>query len=261
MQKVTSKDGTIIAYDRTGKGSGVILIDGALSYREHSGGRPLAAELSKEFTVITYDRRGRGESTDTKPYAMDREIEDIEALIDEEGGSAYVYGFSSGSVLALRAAAKLREKIAKLVLHESPLDVDDNDAKQSFAEYKKHITELLKEGKNSDAVSFFFADMLPAEAIEDMKQSPDWQLMEAVAPTLVYENEVMGDGSIPIEVAKKVTVPTLVLDGDKSPDFKHEASDTLAEFILHAQRKTLSGQSTLVSPEVLAPVLKEFFKE
>jgi len=118
MQKVTSKDGTIIAFDKLGKGPGVLLVDGALSYREYFGGRPLAVELSNEFTVITYDRRGRGESTDTKPYAVEREIEDIESLIDDEGGSAYVYGFSSSSVLALKAARELGQKINKLVLHE-----------------------------------------------------------------------------------------------------------------------------------------------
>jgi len=261
QQKVTSKDGTIIAFDKLGKGSGVLLVDGALSYREYFGGRPLAAELSNEFTVITYDRRGRGESTDTKPYAVEREIEDIESLIDEEGGSAYVYGFSSGSVLALKAARELGQKINKLVLHEPPLDVNNARAKLDFAEYKKLITDLLKEGKNSDAVAFFFADMLPAEMIEKMKKSPDWALMEAVAPTLEYENEVMGDGSIPTEIAKKVTAPTLVLDGGKSPEFKHEASDAISRAIPHARRKTLKGQSTLVSPEVLAPVLKEFFKD
>lgn len=260
MPKVFSKDGTTIAFDKSGEGPGILLVDGALSYREYLGGRPLAAELLKEFTVITYDRRGRGESTDTKPYSVEREIEDIEALIDEEGRFAYVYGFSSGSVLALKAAAKLSKKITKLVVHEAPLDINNDKAKLDFAEYKKYITELLKEGRNSDAVAFFFADMLPVEMIENMKKSPDWILMEGVAHTLEYENEVMGDGSIPVEVAKKVTAPTLVLDGDKSPEFKYKAANELAKIMPHAQRKILKGQSTLVPPEVLAPVLKEFFK-
>jgi pimeloyl-ACP methyl ester carboxylesterase len=260
MQKVTSKDGTIIAYDKIGKGPGVLLIDGALSYREFLGGRPLATELSKEFTVITYDRRGRGESTDTNPYSVEREIEDIEALIDELGGSACVYGFSSGSVLALRAAVKISEKITKLVLHEPPFNSDDEEDKLGFAEYKKHMDELLKKGKNSDAVSFFFADMLPAEMIEGMKQSPEWRLMEAVAHTLAYDNEVMGDGSLPTEIAKKVPILSLVLDGAQSPEFKHEAADALVEVMPNAQRKMLEGQSTLVPPQVLAPILKEFFK-
>jgi pimeloyl-ACP methyl ester carboxylesterase len=259
MKKVISKDGTTIAFEQSGTGPAVILVDGALAYREHFGGRPLAAELSKDFTVITYDRRGRGESSDTQPYAVEREIEDIEALIDEVGSPAYLYGFSSGAVLALRAAARQGDKVARLALHEPPFNSDDDKAKREFAEFKKDMAELLVAGKRGEAVTFFFADMLPPEMIEGMKQSPEWSLMEGVAHTLAFDNAVMGDGSVPAKAAQAASMPALVLDGGESPDFKHEAADALARAMPQAQRKILEGQSTMVSPEALAAVLKEFF--
>lgn len=259
MPQVASKDGTSIAYDKTGQGPAVILVDGAIAYRGYRGGRPLAAELSNEYTVITYDRRRRGDSSDTQPYAVEREIEDIEALIEEVGAPVYLYGFSSGAVLALRAAAKLGDKITKLAVLEPPFNSDDDQAKQDFCKYTEHMAQLLKEGKDGDAVAFFLQDMLPPDALEGMKQSPDWATMEAVAPTLAYDNEVMGDGSVPAVAAAAVTVPALVLDGGESDDFKHAAADALAKAMPHAQRKTLEGQMTLVPAEILAPVIREFF--
>lgn len=260
MRAVTSKDGTLIAFDQSGKGPAVLLVDGAMSYREFLGSRPLAAELSTDFTVISYDRRGRGESTNTLPYDVAREIEDIEALIDEVGSPVYLYGFSSGSILALKAAAKLGEKIAKLAVFEPPLNSDDDKDKQEFAEFTKRMAELLEINKRGDAVAFFLADMIPAEMVEEMRQSPDWPLMEAVAHTLAYDNAVMGDGSVPVEAARAVTMPALVLDGAESPDFKHEAADALAKAMPHAKRRTLVGETTRVAPEALAPVLVKFFK-
>jgi pimeloyl-ACP methyl ester carboxylesterase len=258
-RRVTSKDGTQIAFDRVGAGPAVILVDGALAYREHFGGRPLAAELSIDFTVITYDRRGRGGSSDTPPYAVEREIEDIEALIDEAGSPVKLYGFSSGAVLALKTAARLGDKVARLALHEPPLDSGGDDARQDFAAFTRHMADLLAANRRSEAVAFFFADMLPTEMIEDMKQSPEWPLMESVAQTLAYDNAVVGDGSIPVEAAKAVTMPALILVGSESPAFKHEAAEALVKAMPHAAWKTLEGQSTVVPPEVLAPVLKEFF--
>lgn len=259
MKRVISQDGTSIAFEQSGTGPAMILVDGALAYREHFGGRPLAAELSKDFTVITYDRRGRGESTDAQPYAVEREIEDIEALTDAAGSPVYLYGFSSGSVLALRAAAVLRDKVAGLALHEPPFNSDDEKAKQEFAEFTRHMAELLAAGRRGEAVAFFFADMLLPEMIEDMKQSPEWSLMEAVAHTLAYDNAVFGDGAVPVEVASGATMPTLILAGSESQAFRHEAADTLAKAMPQAERKILEGQETLVPPAILAPVLKGFF--
>ncbi|HXV96882.1 MAG TPA: alpha/beta hydrolase [Anaerolineae bacterium] len=262
MKNVISKDGTIIAFDKSGKGPAVILVDGALCYRGFGPSGPLAARLARDFTVYTYDRRGRGKSSDTLPYVVEREIEDIEALIEEAGGSVYLYGISSGAVLALKAAAKLGPaKVPKLALYQAPLDSGDDKAKQDFAQYTQRMAELLEANKRSDAVAYFLADMMPAEMLEDMRHSPEWPIMEALAPTLAYDNAVMGDGSLPTEAAKAAPMPSLVLDGSESPTFFHEAAEALAKAMPHVQRKTLEGQTHMVSPEALAPVLEEFFKD
>lgn len=261
MSQVISKDGTSIAYDKTGIGPAVLLVDGAMTYRAFFGLMgPLSAELSKHFTVYTYDRRGRGESTDTKPYAVEREIEDIEALIEEAGGSVYLFGISSGAVLALKAASKLSANVAKLALYEAPLTFG-NEAKQASAQYTRQLTELLEADRRGDAVALFMTTVgLSAEMIESMRQSPEWPIMMALAPTLAYDNAIMGDGSLPVEAAKAATMPALVLDGSASPAFMHEAADALANAMPHAEWKTLEGQTHEVSPEVLAPVLVTFFK-
>ncbi len=261
MRKVISKDGTTIAFDRSGTGPAVILVDGALSYRAFGPMGPLAAFLAQHFTVYTYDRRGRGESTDTQPYAVEREIEDIEALIDEAGGPVYLYGVSSGAVLALKAAAKLgTAKVPKLALYEPPFNSDDDTAKQEFAQYTKRMADLLEANQRGDAVAFFMADMVPAEMIEGMRQSPEWPIMEAVAPTLAYDNAVMGDGSPLVDDTKAATMPALILDGSESPAFMHEAAETLAKAMPQAQRNTLEGQTHRIAPEAVVPVLEEFFK-
>lgn len=262
MSQVISKDGTSIAYDKTGIGPAVLLVDGAMTYRAFFGLRgPLSAGISKHFTVYAYDRRGRGESTDTKPYAVEREIEDIEALIEEAGGSVYLFGISSGAVLALKAAAELgATRVAKLALYEAPLTFG-NEAKQASAQYTRQLTELLEADKRGDAVALFMATVgLPAEMIKGMRHSPEWPIMEALAPTLAYDNAIMGDGSLPVDAAKAATMPALVLDGSASPDFMHEAAEALAKAMPHAERKTLEGQTHEVSPEALAPVLISFFK-
>ncbi len=262
MSQVLSKDGTSIAYDKTGIGPSVLLVDGAMSYRAFGPMGPLSAKLSKHFTVYKYDRRGRGESTDTKPYAVEREIEDIEALIEEAGGSVNLYGISSGAVLALKAAAKLgAARVAKLALYEAPLSLS-NEAKQASAQYTKQLTELLAADRRGDAVALFMTTVgLSAEMIKGMRQSPEWTIMEALAPTLAYDNAIMGDGSLPVDAAKAATMPTLVLDGSESPEFMHEAADALAKVMPQAERKTLDMQTHEVSAEVLAPVLVTFFRK
>ncbi len=262
MPQVISKDDTSIAYDKTGIGPAVLLVDGAMTYRAFFGLKgPLSVKLSKHFTVYTYDRRGRGESNDTKPFAVEREIEDIEALIEEAGGSVYLFGISSGAVLALKAAAKLgAARVVKLALYEPPLAIGD-EARQASARYTKQLTKLLAADKRGDAVALFMTIAgQPAEMVEGMRQSPEWPIMEALAPTLAYDNAIMVDGSLPVDAAKAATMPTLVLDGSESPAFMHEAADALADAMQHAERKTLEGQTHEVSPEVLAPVLITFFK-
>jgi pimeloyl-ACP methyl ester carboxylesterase len=261
MQNVISKDGTKIAFEKTGQGPAVIMVNGAMGYREFHGGRDLVAELSSAFTVYIYDRRGRGESSDILPYAVEREIEDIEALIDEAGGSAYLYGVSSGAALALRAAAKLgRAKVAKLALYEPPYGSSDDKAKQDFAEQRKGLSQLIKDGKRGDAAAFFISSMgTPPEVLEGIRKSPDWKIMEGVEHTLAYDYAVLGDGAVPIEIAKAATMPALVMDGSKSFDFMHDAAETLGKVMPHAERKPLKNQTHEVSPDAIAPVLVEFF--
>jgi pimeloyl-ACP methyl ester carboxylesterase len=261
MPKTTSKDGTIIVYEKTGSGPSLILVNGALAHRKFNGEEDLASLLSEKFTVIYYDRRGRGESSDATPYAVDREIEDIEALVKEAGGKAYLYGSSSGASLALLAAEKLGpEKIAKLVMYEPPYGSDGNEDKHKYATEKKKINELVKTGKPGDAVTVFMESRgMPVEAIQDMKKSPAWKEMERVGPTLVYDFEVLGDGAVPVDIAKNVTIPTQVLVGEKSFDFMHATADSLRKVIPDSNRKTLKDQTHEASPEVLAPVLEAFF--
>lgn len=259
MNTVTSKDGTKIAYDKLGNGPVIILSDGALSYRALWGSRPLAEALSDSFTVYTYDRRGRGESGDMQPYTAEREIEDIAALIEAAGGSAYLYGVSSGAALAVRAASVFgADKVPKLAVYEPPYSTSSEEV-QAFWEYRDHVIELLKSGKRGEALESFLGDFLPPEELANMKQSAEWPLLEAIAPTLAYENAVMGDSGVPVEIAQNVRVPALVIDGEVTADFLHAAADQLANALPDVQRKTLAGQTHSAAPEVLAPVLKAFF--
>lgn len=257
MPRLRSADGTVIGYDRSGSGPVVVLVDGALAYREHRGGRPLAAVLSSDFTVVAYDRRGRGESTDVSPYSVDREVDDLAALVGEVGSPAAMYGFSSGAVLALRAAARLGGKVARLVVHEPPFGGSDAAAKLEFDKYAQQMAALIAAKRSGDAVTFFLSDMLPPDVLADVQQSPAWPLMEAVAPTLVYESAVLGDGAVPEALAGTVAAATWILDGADSEPFKREAADALARAMPRAERRTLQGYGTLVPPEALAAVLKE----
>jgi pimeloyl-ACP methyl ester carboxylesterase len=261
MEKILSKDGAAIAFDRSGEGSPIILVGGAFQHRAiDPGTAQLAALLAPHFTVFHYDRRGRGDSGDTAPYAVEREVEDLEALIDRAGGSAFVFGMSSGAVLALEAAAR-GLAITKLVLYEPPFNSGDDNARRASESYTKQLTALLAEGRRGDAVALAMTTFgAPAEAVAGMRQTSIWPIFESVAPTLAYDNALMGDGSVPPERMASVTVPTLVIDGGASPAFMHNAAQALADALPNAQRRTLEGQTHDVAPEVLAPVLEEFFK-
>lgn len=259
MSQVKSKDGTTIAYDKTGLGPILVLVNGAMGYRENWGDQPLADALSDRFTVITYDRRGRGESGDTQPYAVAREIEDIEALIDAAGAPAHLYGFSSGAVLALKAAASLVPKVGKLVLHGVPTGAGGEQEAQAFEKYKAQMAELLEANRRGDAVALFFADMLPPEMVEQLRGSPEWPKMEGVAPTLNYDNAVMDDGLLPIADAEAATMPILVLDSTGSPPFIREAADTLSETVANAERQTVEGEHR-PEPRMLASLLISFLE-
>ncbi|MDP9374716.1 MAG: alpha/beta hydrolase [Chloroflexota bacterium] len=258
MSKVTSRDGTSIAFERSGEGPVLVLVDGAMSYRSFGPMAALAEVLTPHFTVYTYDRRGRGESGDTAPYAVAREVEDLEALIAEAGDSAYVCGLSSGAVLALEAAAS-GLAITKLALYEPPFTVEGGDL-QHKKDYTERLEELLSADRRGDAVEWFLTSAgMPAEAITGMRNEPVWPLFEAIAPTLAYDNAVLGDGTVSHGRAAKVTVPTLVADGGASPDFFRRVAKATAAAIPGARYRTLEGQTWgRVAPESLALVLKEF---
>jgi pimeloyl-ACP methyl ester carboxylesterase len=265
MSKITSKDGTIIAYEKKGAGPALILVDGALTYRSFGPMPHLAELLAPHFTVYTFDRRGRGESTNSRPYSVDREVEDIDALIDVAGGSAFIFGTSSGACLALEAAARLGSKTKKLAMYEPPYS-SMQGAAQAWKDYRKQLAELLADGRRGDAVVLFMQFVgTPADQVNGMRSSPMWPMFEAVAPTLAYDAAAMGsDRSAPVERAATVSVPALVLDGGASMafmPFMHETAVALAKVIPHAQQRTLEGQTHDVNLEVLAPVLEDFLSK
>lgn len=268
MKTVTSKDGTSIAFDQSGQGPIVIFVDGALQYRAFDQGMaPLAELLSQNFTVIHYDRRGRGDSTDrplgaVQPDALAREIEDIGALIDEAGGSAFLYGISSGAALALEAALALGSKVKKLAMYEAPYN-NDETARQAWKDYRQALKEIVAAGPAGEVVGRFMTLLgMPADQLEGMRQHPMWPLWEAVGLTLAYDAVAMGeDGSIPTERAARLTVPALIMNGGSGEwSFMQATAMELANAIPNAQHRTMEGQSHEVSAEALAPVLTEFFR-
>ena len=263
MKTVTSKDGTTIAFDQWGEGPTVILVDGALQYRAFDQGMvPLAELLAPHFTVIHYDRRGRGDSTDTQPYALEREIEDIEALIDEAGGSASLYGISSGAALAMEAAIEVGDKVSKLAMYEAPYN-DDEAAQQAWRKYVKELRELLDAGRKGDAVGLFMMLVgASPEDVEGIRQTPMWPLWESIGHTLAYDHiAALGeDAAIPTERAARVNLPALVMDGSESFPFMHTTAVALAKAMPKGRHRTLEGQTHEVASDVIAPVLIEFFK-
>ena len=252
-------DGTAIAFDRSGKGPAVIVVGGVLGDRSQQA--PLVVLLAEHFTVFNYDRRGHGQSGDTPPYAVEREVEDLEALIKEAGGSAFVYGTSGCAILALEAAARgLAAKIKKLALWEPPYIVDDSRP-AAPKDYKAQLTEMLSEGRRGDMVELFMTKAvgMPVEIVAQMRNAPWWPAQEALAHTLIYDAAIVGDYSLPTERVAVVKTPTLVIDGGETPWLSH-AAEAVADALPNAQRRTLKGQPHNVAPEAIAPVLEEFFK-
>lgn len=263
MHIVTSKDGTHIAYDTQGEGPAVILVAGATCARLSWSGPQLSKLLAPHFTVYNYDRRGRGDSGDTKPYAVAREVEDIEALIDEAGGSVYLYGHSSGAALVLEAAIQLGQKIKKLALYEAPYHEEAAD-QQAFKDYIKQLTQALAADRRGDAVAAFMQYVgTPTNQIEAMRQPPAWPQLESIAPTLAYDHAgIMGeDASIPTERIAVITAPTLVMNGAASFPFMYDTAQVLSKVIPNAKLLTIEGQTHDVDVNVLAPILVEFFSE
>jgi pimeloyl-ACP methyl ester carboxylesterase len=261
MHTLSSQDGTTIAYDQQGEGPALILVDGALTVHSSGSGAELAKLLAPHFTVYGFDRRGRGESGDTLPYAVDREIDDIGALIDHAGGSAFLYGHSSGGPLAMRAAIRLGSQVAKIAMYEPPYN-NDPGAQESWSRYLRQLTQALADGRRGDAVALFMLFTgTPAEQIDGMRRAPFWPGLEAIAPTLAYDHAaILGEPwSVPAGLAARVSVPALVLAGDASLPFMPGAARVLSQAIPQGQLRMLEDQTHEVNPGVLAPVLTEFF--
>lgn len=260
--RVRSADGTLLAVDRSGRGPAVVLVHGAFTDRSFPVLAQVAAYLAPWFTVLNYDRRGRGDSGDTPPYALEREIEDLAAVVDAAGGSAMVFGGSSGAGLAVEAAARLPgDVITTLALWEPPYHVDDT-APWLPDDFGSQLDLLVAQGRRGDAVARFLVEAaeVPPEAVATMRAAPHWSGMEALAHTLSREAAVMGPGNaLPAARLGVLRQPTLVLGGERSPGWMAAAGRAVADAIPDATRRVLAGQAHDVSAEVLAPELLEFF--
>jgi pimeloyl-ACP methyl ester carboxylesterase len=262
--KVFSKDGTAIAFDRIGYGPPVILIDGALCYRGMGQSGQLAELLAPHFTVFTYDRRGRGASGDTLPYAVEREVEDIAALLSEAGASAFVWGTSSGAVLALEAATCL-SGIKKLALYEAPFIVDDT--RPTTEDGWDRISGAVAADRRSDAVKLFLKLVGVPGFVRALMplMIPMWLKLKAVAHTLPYDGAIVRDSQrgkpLPANRWASVTIPALVMDGGNSPAWMRHANRSLASVLPNARYQTLQGQTHMLKPKAHAPILVEFFKD
>ena len=265
MLSTVSKDGTEIAYDRTGQGPAVVLVSGAFSYRRYPATLKLVALLANRFTVYNYDRRGRGDSKDTPPYAVEREIEDLQAVLDAAGGSAHVWGLSSGAVLALKAAAR-GLNIMKLALQEPPLFVDASDWHPP-TDWAEHLHDLIAADRRDDAIKYFMLDCMgaPGFVITLMHVIPGaWRKLKAVAQTLPYDAQISNGYAGRALVASEwtgVTIPTLVMAGTESPAFLRRDAAEVVGVLANGQLLTQKGlgHTKSLSPKVIAPALVDFF--
>jgi pimeloyl-ACP methyl ester carboxylesterase len=261
MEKAISKDGTAIAYERSGKGPALILVDGALCSRAFGPMPKLAPLLAQQFTVFTYDRRGRGQSGDTQPYSREREVEDIAALIQEAGGSAFLVGLSSGGALALEAAAS-GLAVKKVAAYEPPFV--NETGQHSGAEHERQLKKLLAAGNRGGAVKYFMRTMVgvPAAAVIMMRLMPwIWRKLESVAHTLPYDAAVMNEFRVPTTRFASIRIPTLVMHGSKTDVRLQNAARTVAEAVPGAQHLTLAEQTHNVKPAALTPAVVKFFAD
>ncbi|WP_152396028.1 alpha/beta fold hydrolase [Paenibacillus guangzhouensis] len=266
MYTTTSKDGTKIAYDKSGRGPSLILVAGAFSYRKFPGQVQLANLLSEQFTVYNYDRRGRGDSGDASVYDVAHEIEDLEALIEEAGGSAYVWGLSSGAVLALQAAAR-GAKITKLALHEPPFIVDSAGHKPP-SDFAQHVTELIAADRRADAIKYFMTQGMgaPSFVVALMRLMPGvWTKLMAVAHTLPYDaallNGYMDGKPLPADLWRTAVMPTIILEGTESPIQLRNGAKALAGVLPNAQLRSKKGlgHTKKLNAQIIAAELNAFF--
>ena len=260
MSAAVSADGTVIAFSAWGEGEPLIIIDGATAYPAiNPTNEEVGRLLSDRFRTYAYDRRGRGQSTDTAPYAVEREIEDLAAVIAEAGGQAAVFGGSSGAGLALRAAVR-NPAITRLALWEPPYHVDDS-APPLPGDFAEQLDRLVEAGRQADAVELFLvrAMQVSSRDVAGMRGHASWPAMEAAARSLVYEARVMGPGNaLPAELLAGITQPALVLNGGASPAWMRRAGQAVADAIPGAVYRVLEGQSHSVAPTAIVPELLEF---
>jgi pimeloyl-ACP methyl ester carboxylesterase len=266
MSTVKSADGTTIAFDAIGEGRPLIMIDGATAHRAvNPSNAEVAKLLSDEFRVYIYDRRGRGESTDTKPHAIQREIEDVAALIEDAGQPAIVFGWSSGCLLALDAAAA-GLPITALALFEPPVVIDDGRPPLP-ADYVERLEASVAAGRPGDAVELFMTAgaNMPAEFVDMMRGTPMWSGVEEIAGTIAYDGRIMGTtmsgNPLPAERWAAVDVPVLVMHGDATPPYLKTGAEAVAAHLPTARLLPVTGENHNVEPPVLAPVLRSFAGE
>jgi pimeloyl-ACP methyl ester carboxylesterase len=262
MPFVISKDGTRIGYSVLGSGPAIVLVDGAMCSRDMGPATPLANELKDRFTVYTYDRRGRGESGDTKPYATQREIEDLAAVIEAAGGSVAVYAISSGVLLALEAANTI-PGITSMVLYEAPI-FTDGSRKPVPADYVQRMDQLVASGDNAGAVKHFMQNgiAVPWYVLLMMQLFGMFRKMAPVGPTLPYDTAFVTPlwtyKPIPANHWPNVTIPVLSIGGGKSDAWMQNAQKAIAANLSNAEHRTLAGQNHMVAPTAIAPMIKEF---
>ncbi|MCS0634081.1 alpha/beta hydrolase [Streptomyces sp. LP05-1] len=280
--RVASRDGTPIAYERRGEGPPVVLVGGALSTARSEA--PLAGLLAggarragdgehgeygaygghgertghPGFRVYTYDRRGRGASGDAPGYAVAREVEDLAAVLGAAGPGAHLHGDSSGGALALEAAAA-GLPIGRLSVYEPPYGTDPAD-RAPFARVAGRLTGLLAEGRREEALAFFLGASMPAAELDRLRSSPAWRGLTALAPTLRYDHEVLGEGLVPGGRLGAVTARAMVVDGGSSPAWLRTAARAVSRALPRGRHRTLTGQTRTPAPQVLAPVLAEFYR-
>jgi pimeloyl-ACP methyl ester carboxylesterase len=262
MKKILSKDGTSIAVDRIGQGPALVFVDGAMCYRASGPSQPMAAALADHFTVYTYDRRGRGDSGDAAAYDVQHEIDDLDAVIREAGGQAFVFGVSSGAALALEAANR-GIPMRKLALYEAPFIVDASRPPLPD-DYVARLTTALASGRPGDAVKMFMKVVgVPGIFVLLMRLMPAWPKITAVAHTLPYDFAIVGPFQkgqpLPSTRWSGASTPTLVMDGGKSPAWMRNATRSLAGILPNATYRTLDGQTHMIKPRALVPPLVEFF--
>jgi pimeloyl-ACP methyl ester carboxylesterase len=257
MEKVTSADGTLIAYDRLGDGPAVVLVCGGSVDRMSNA--PLAALLAENYTVYNYDRRGRGDSGDAEVYEIEREFEDLDAIFAVAGGSAHLYGTSSGAALAVLATAAGRP-VNRLALWEPPY-ILEGTRERPPANTADIYRDFVAAGRRDQAAEYFMAEVvgLPPEFVAMAKASPWWPAQEAIAHTLAYDATVMGDYSVPVEELADIAVPTQVLTGGASDEWMRLGNETVVTHLTNGSHRTLKNQQHNVDAAVLAPALKEFF--